>query len=106
MPEVTYIEHDGTVHTVEARLDRSLMQTALDHGVAGILGDFGGTCSCGTCHVYVDPTWANKLAPKSETEVFMLEGVPEPRPESRLSCQIRMSAELAGFVLRLPAEQG
>ena len=106
MPEVTYIEHGGAVHTVEARLDRSLMQTALDHGVPGILGDCGGTCSCATCHAYVDAAWLDKLEPKSETEIFMLEGVPEPRPESRLCCQIRMSEALGGIVLRLPEEQG
>ena len=106
MPTVTYIEHDGTVHTVEAKLDRSLMQTALDHGVPGILGDCGGTCSCATCHAYVEPEWLDKLAPKSETEIFMLEGVPEPRAESRLCCQIRMSEALAGIVVRLPEEQG
>lgn len=105
MPRVTYIESDGTTHNVEAQLDRTLMQIALDNSVRGILGDCGGCCSCGTCHAYVDAAWIDKLPPKSETESFMLEAVPEPREASRLCCQIRMCPELDGIVLRLPVDQ-
>ncbi|MEP6720294.1 MAG: 2Fe-2S iron-sulfur cluster-binding protein [Variovorax sp.] len=105
MPLVTYIEFDGTPHRVEAALDRTLMQLAIDHGVPGILGDCGGSCSCATCHGYIDTEWGPKLPAISETEAFMLEGVPEPRPTSRLCCQIRMTAALDGIVVHLPAEQ-
>ncbi len=105
MPSVTYIEHNGTVHTVAATPNRSLMQIATDNGVPGILGDCGGTCSCATCHGYVDEAWLDKLPAISETESFMLEGVPEPRPGSRLCCQLKMRDELDGIVVRLPAEQ-
>lgn len=105
MPTVTYIENNGTVHRVNVALDRTLMQLALDHSVPGILGDCGGSCSCATCHGYIDDEWASRLPALSETEAFMLEGVPEPRPTSRLCCQIRMRAELDGIVVRLPAEQ-
>ena len=102
---VTFVNHDGTSRSVSAPADRSLMQIALDNGVTGILGDCGGSCSCATCHGYVEGHWAEKLPPVSETESFMLEGVPEPRPNSRLCCQIRMSAALDGIVVRLPEDQ-
>lgn len=105
MPTVTYVENDGTVHEIEAVADRTLMQLAVDHAVPGILGDCGGSCSCATCHGYIDAPWSDKLAPVSETEAFMLEGVPEPRATSRLCCQIKMRAELDGIVVHLPAEQ-
>jgi 2Fe-2S ferredoxin len=81
------------------------MQVALDHSVPGILGDCGGSCSCATCHGYVDDRWAAELPAKSETEVFMLEGVPDLRANSRLCCQIRMKSELEGIVVHLPEEQ-
>jgi len=105
MPTVTYIEHDGTTHSVEAQPERTLMQIALEHSVPGIVGECGGSCSCGTCHAYVDPAWHDKLPPISETEAFMLEAVLEPRDGSRLCCQIPMRVELDGLVLRVPAEQ-
>lgn len=105
MPTVTFIEHNGAVHQVDAPLDRTLMQIALAHRVPGILAECGGSCSCGTCHAHIDPAWLDKLPPASETEVFMLEIVPEVRDESRLCCQLTMRAELDGLVLRLPSEQ-
>ena len=106
MPRVVFIDHAGTRTEVDAPVGRTLMQVAQDHGVAGILGDCGGACSCATCHAYVDEPWLGRLAPRSETEVFMLEGAGDVREDSRLSCQIRMAAGLDGIVLRLPEEQG
>lgn len=106
MPTVTFVEHNGTTHTVESALDRSLMQVAIDNGVPGILGDCGGACSCATCHAHVDERWAARLPPMSETETFMLDGVPERSSASRLCCQIRLTPELDGMLVRLPAEQG
>jgi 2Fe-2S ferredoxin len=105
MPTLTYIESNGATHHVEARIDRTVMQIAVEHSVPGILADCGGSCSCGTCHAYVDAQWRALLPPLSESEAFMLEAVPEPREGSRLCCQIPMRAELDGMVLRLPAEQ-
>ena len=105
MPKVVFIDPTGTRHDVEAPAGKNLMQVALDNSVPGILGDCGGACSCATCHGYVDPSWTDRLPPRSETEVFMLEGVPEPRGSSRLCCQLRASAELDGIVIELPDEQ-
>jgi 2Fe-2S ferredoxin len=105
MPTVVYIAHTGATYQVQAPLDKNLMQLALDHGVPGILGDCGGSCSCATCHGYVDEPWASQLPVRSDTETFMLEGVPAPQPNSRLCCQIRTSAALDGITVRLPASQ-
>lgn len=105
MPTVVFIDHQGARREADAPLNKNLMQVALDNGVAGILGDCGGSCSCATCHGYVDARWADALPPRTETEVFMLEGVPEPRENSRLCCQIRMTAALDGVEIHLPEEQ-
>jgi 2Fe-2S ferredoxin len=105
MATITFIEHDGTEHAVEARIDRTVMQIAVEHSVPGILADCGGSCSCGTCHAYIDPAWQDRLPPVSESEGFMLEAVLEPAPGSRLCCQIPMTEALDGMIVRLPAEQ-
>jgi 2Fe-2S ferredoxin len=104
MPKVTYITASGGEMVVDGKVGESLMQIAVDNAVPGVLGDCGGCCSCATCHAYVDPQSFAKLAPASEDENMMLEGGPDLRPTSRLTCQIRMSPELDGIVLSLPGE--
>ncbi|KQP45506.1 2Fe-2S iron-sulfur cluster-binding protein [Pseudorhodoferax sp. Leaf274] len=105
MPTVVFTDPQGTEHRVEAPSGRSLMKIAVDHGVPGILGDCGGACSCATCHGYVDPAFAERLPARTETEEFMLEGVPDLRATSRLCCQLRMAPELDGIRIQLPDEQ-
>jgi 2Fe-2S ferredoxin len=105
MPTVVFVDPSGTTYSVDAPVNRNLMQVALDHGVPGILGDCGGSCSCATCHGYVAEPWASRLPAPSESEVFMLEGVSQRRATSRLCCQLRLSAELDGIVVELPDEQ-
>jgi 2Fe-2S ferredoxin len=105
MTKVTYIESSGTAHTVDAPASRTLMQIAVDNGVPGILGDCGGACSCATCHAFFDDQWLKLLPPKSESETFLLEGLPNVAQGSRLCCQIPMREDLDGMVLHLPVEQ-
>lgn len=105
MPTVVFIDPQGSEHPVDAPIGRSLMQIAIDHGVPGILGDCGGSCSCATCHGYVDASFLDRLPPRGETETFMLDGVPDLRVNSRLCCQIRMQADLEGLRVQLPDEQ-
>jgi 2Fe-2S ferredoxin len=105
MTKVVYIEHNGTEHVVEAQDGKSVMQTALDHLVPGIVGDCGGCCTCATCHGYVDPAWAGRLPAKSEDENMMLEGALAVQPNSRLTCQIVVAPQLDGLVVRLPESQ-
>jgi 2Fe-2S ferredoxin len=105
MATITYIEHSGTKHQVEVSNGSSVMEGAVDNLLDGIIGECGGCCSCATCHVIVDPAWYEKLDEPDETETEMLEGVPEPTPTSRLSCQITVSDELDGLVVQMPEEQ-
>jgi len=105
MPTVVFVEHTGAIHKVEAPLNKSLMQVAIDNGVPGILGDCGGSCSCATCHCYIGEPWAAQLPQRTESENFMLDGVPDLRDTSRLCCQVRMTPELDGIVVHLPEEQ-
>lgn len=75
----------------------SLMEVAKAHGVEGIFGDCGGGCSCATCHVYVANGWMEKVGQPDDIELDMLDMAAEPQPNSRLSCQIKMSSELDGI---------
>ena len=105
MPKVTYIEIDGTEHTIEVSTGTSLMQAAINHLIPGIEGDCGGLCACGTCHVYIKPPWPNLCAPADELETSMLEFAYDVSRDSRLSCQLMMSDELDGITVHLPKRQ-
>lgn len=106
MPKITFISADGSERTVDATSGTSAMEAALQHLVPGIDGDCGGAAACGTCHVYVDPAWTDKVGPAVPgIEQDMLLCTDGAQPNSRLSCQIKVSDELDGLVLRMPAAQ-
>jgi 2Fe-2S ferredoxin len=105
MVRIRFIQHDGAESVVEGEVGASVMQTARDNLVPGIIGDCGGNCSCATCHGYVDPAWIDKLEPPSENEVVMLDGAMHQEGNSRLTCQIKVTPELDGLVIRLPISQ-
>ena len=106
MAHVTYIEHNGTQHTVEVPNGDSVMQGAVNNAIQGIVGECGGGLACATCHCYVDDAWIERVGPASEPEQQMLEfAANEIGPGSRLSCQISVSDKLEGLVVRLPESQ-
>jgi 2Fe-2S ferredoxin len=105
MPRVTYVEFNGTERVLDISSGLSVMEGAVHNDVRGVIAECGGACSCATCHVYVDAAWTDKLGGKSETEEALLEAVCDPKPNSRLSCQIKVTAELDGLVVRMPAKQ-
>ncbi|MEV5835460.1 2Fe-2S iron-sulfur cluster-binding protein [Nocardia sp. NPDC052112] len=106
MPVIRFVESNGTPHTVEASVGQNLKQVALDNVVPGVIGDCGGCASCGTCHAYIDEKIVPLLPPADENEAMVLEGVPAPlTANSRLTCQIRVTAEMDGMVVRLPETQ-
>ena len=105
MPKVTYIAFDGDETTVDAKEGMSVMQSAVNNGVDGIVAECGGACSCATCHVYVDEAWFEKLPEAQAMEKEMLDFVMSPQPTSRLSCQIKVTAELDGLVVNTPESQ-
>jgi len=105
MPKITYIEHSGKSHTVEVPTDLSVMEGAIQNNISGIDADCGGACACATCHVYVDAKWFGKLPKKIESEQDMLDMAFEPNKFSRLSCQIIITDDLDGLVVKLPSKQ-
>jgi len=106
MPKITYIEHNGKSHTLEVANGLTVMEGAVQNNIPGIDADCGGSCACATCHVYVDEKWFNKLPNKESAEEDMLDMAFEPKSSSRLSCQLTVSNELDGLVVKLPSKQG
>lgn len=105
MPKITYIAFDGDETIIDAKEGMSVMQSAVNNGVDGIVAECGGACSCATCHVYVDEAWFDKLPEAQAMEKEMLDFVMSPQPTSRLSCQIKVTAELDGLVVNTPESQ-
>ena len=106
MPNITFIHPDGRRDTHDAKAGTSVMQVAVGSGIAEIVGECGGNAMCATCHVYVDDAWTGRLPAISDDEDALLDGTATERlPNSRLSCQIKMTPDLDGLVLRLPDKQ-
>ena len=105
MPTVIFEKADGSSQEIQIESGTSVMQGAVDNMVDGILGDCGGCCSCATCHCYVSEEWADKVGAPDDVEKDMLEFVIDPQPTSRLSCQIVVSDDLDGLVVKLPKSQ-
>ena len=105
MPKITYIEHNGTEHTVDVAVGLTVMEGAVQNDIPGIDADCGGACACSTCHAYVNPDWVEKLPAREDMEEDMLDFAYEPNARSRLTCQIQVTPELDGLVLRLPEKQ-
>jgi 2Fe-2S ferredoxin len=106
MAKITFIEHNGKTHEVEASNGMSVMEAAVKNMVPGIDADCGGACACATCHVYVEPQWLEAVGTRSEMEEDMLDFAFDVRPESRLSCQLRIAEAYDGLVVRIPEHQG
>jgi 2Fe-2S ferredoxin len=106
MPKITFIEHDGTVHTVEAEIGSTVMETALKNDINSIVAECGGGCTCATCLVHVDDAWFEVVGQPSDDEAYMMDSAFEVKPTSRLACQIQVTEKLDGLVVRTPAYQG
>ncbi len=105
MAKITYIEHDGKEHVIDVKTGLTVMEGAVKNNVPGIDADCGGACACATCHVYVDEAWLAKTGDKSAMEESMLDFAENVEGNSRLSCQIKVSDDLDGLVVRLPESQ-
>jgi 2Fe-2S ferredoxin len=106
MVQITFIDFAGQARTVSAEEGASVMQVAMKHSIPGIEAECGGACACATCHVYVADEWKDRL-PKSESmEDDMLDFAFDVRPNSRLCCQIKITAALDGLVVHTPERQG
>jgi ferredoxin, 2Fe-2S len=105
MAKITYIDSTGSSRTVEGEVGATVMETAIRNAIPGIEAECGGACACSTCHVYVDEAWREKTGEPSPMEEDMLDFAYEVRPNSRLSCQIKVSADLDGLVVTTPDRQ-
>jgi ferredoxin, 2Fe-2S len=106
MPRIVFTEPGGAQRVVDAPVGVTLMEVARQHGVQGVVAQCGGACACATCHVYIDAAWLAKLGPREEMEEGMLETAWEPRDNSRLSCQVHITADLDGLRVTVPQRQG
>jgi 2Fe-2S ferredoxin len=105
MAKVIFVEHSGATHEVDASLGLSVMDAAVKNNVPGVDGDCGGTCSCATCHVYVDEAWRDKVGAPSATELSLLQFAENSASNSRLACQIKVTDALDGLTVCLPESQ-
>ena len=105
MPKITYIDSAGKSRTVDAEVGATVMETALKHAISGIEAECGGACACATCHVFFDEAWREKTGEPSPMEEDMLDFGYDVRPNSRLSCQIKVTDDLDGLVVSVPERQ-
>jgi len=105
MAKITYIEHDGTEHTIDVKNGLSVMEGAVKNNIPGIDADCGGACACATCHVYVKDEWLEKTGTRSAMEESMLDFAEGVEANSRLSCQIKVVDALDGLVVTMPESQ-
>jgi 2Fe-2S ferredoxin len=106
MTRITFIEADGSRHETEAESGATVMEAAIMNGVPGVIAECGGACTCATCHVYVDEAWTGEVGGPSSMEEDMLDFAFDVRPESRLSCQIKVRDALEGAIFHVPSRQG
>lgn len=105
MTKITFIEADGTTTEATAEPGMSVMQVAVNAGIAAIAAECGGACACGTCHCYIADDWFDKVPPAKEDESDMLEFVIDPATTSRLSCQIEVTPDMDGLIINVPSTQ-
>jgi 2Fe-2S ferredoxin len=104
MPKLIVITRDGTERVLEAQPGHSVMQNLKEGGIDELLALCGGSCSCATCHVYLEPASFAALPPPGESEGDLLDGSDRRRATSRLSCQIPFTAALDGLRVTVAPE--
>ncbi|PCI05381.1 MAG: 2Fe-2S ferredoxin [Hyphomicrobiales bacterium] len=105
MPKITFITHDDVSRELDVPSGMTIMEIAIKNSIPGIEAECGGACACATCHVYVDESWKEKTGEPEAMEEDMLDFAWEVQPNSRLSCQVKMSDELDGLIIRIPERQ-
>jgi ferredoxin, 2Fe-2S len=104
MPQITVVNQAGEESSVDASVGRTLMEVIRDNGFDELLALCGGCCSCATCHVHVDPAFADRLPAMSEDENDLLDSSDHRDENSRLSCQIPVTEALAGLKVTIAQE--
>ena len=105
MPIIHFTNAQNKTTSVTVEAGTNVKDAALDNNIDGIFGECGGSCTCATCHVYVDADWFNRIEAADDFEQDMLEFAPDVTLLSRLSCQIKVSDALDGLKINIPARQ-
>ena len=105
MTKLTFIANDGTQFDVDAENGSTVMENAIRNAVPGIEAECGGACACATCHVYVDEAWTAEVGEPEAMEEDMLDFAYDVRPNSRLSCQIKVRDNIDGLIVTTPEKQ-
>lgn len=105
MTKINFVDHSGETRTVDVENGATVMEAAIRNAVPGIEAECGGACACATCHVYIDDAWTETVGKPTPMEEDMLDFGYDVRPNSRLSCQIKVSDELEGLVVTVPERQ-
>ena len=105
MAKITYIDAAGQARSVEAEEGSTVMENAVRNGIPGIEAECGGACACATCHVYVAEEWVEAVGEPQPMEEDMLDFAFDVRPSSRLSCQIKVTADHDGLIVTVPEKQ-
>ena len=105
MAKITFIDFEGTSRSVEGEVGSTVMETAINNGVPGIEAECGGACACSTCHVYIDDAWRETVGEPSPMEEDMLDFAYGVQPNSRLSCQIEFTPDLAGLRVTIAPDE-
>ncbi len=105
MVKINFTDHSGTTRTVDVEAGATVMEAAIRNAIPGIEAECGGACACATFHVYVDESWREKGGSPTPMDTDMLDFGYDVRPNSRLSCQIKVTDDLEGLVVSTPERQ-
>ena len=105
MAKINFVDHSGETRTIDADAGSTVMEVAIRNSIPGIEAECGGACACATCHVYVDDAWMERVGAPTPMEEDMLDFGFDVRPNSRLSCQIKVTDDLDGLVVSTPERQ-
>ncbi|MEH2548932.1 2Fe-2S ferredoxin [Bradyrhizobium sp. AZCC 2262] len=105
MTKIQFNDNSGETRIIDVENGTTVMEAAIRNAIPGIEGECGGACACGTCHVYVDEAWRERVGGRTPMEEDMLNFGFDVRPNSRLSCQIKVSDALDGLVVTTPERQ-
>jgi 2Fe-2S ferredoxin len=105
MAKINFIDHSGETRTIDAEVGATVMEVAIRNSIPGIEAECGGACACATCHVYVEESWREKVGAPTPMEEDMLDFGYDIKPNSRLSCQIKITDALDGLVVITPERQ-
>ena len=106
MIKINFIDSHGQKRSVEAEEGSTVMEAAIRNSIPEITAECGGACACATCHVYVAPEWTDVVGKPAQMEEDMLDFAADVRPNSRLSCQIKVTEALDGLIVTTPTRQG